>query len=252
MHYFKSFTYLLLIACCIVTIIRWGVGSGENFDLATLSIQQETGLDKLQMRRIYKLESSSIKLDLDSATLENATPFQKAIMTKNQDHLTTCLKTKARGGDGNPFENRHTASDFSEFAHGLVQHVDSGLVWLRCPIGTKFKSGRCESTSSVRAVDPYTASMIVNEKEIAGFNDWRVPTIHELSLIFQPRCSGANITEFVYPNAAEQDITYRLLYSAHTEIENSDFAVTFPPHSAKTGVSTDDGQLFLVRGGSGL
>lgn len=251
MNCFKSLVYLLLVSCMVLSLMRWYFGAGENFDRASIAIQDELDIGKRQLNALYQMESLFLRyLDADNPALEKATAFQKAITTKRTSPTSMCLRE--RNGGKPAFELSQNSHEFKELPNGVVSHVRSGLIWRMCPIGMHYKDGECISSSNIRVIDPFTASMIVNKTSFAGYSDWRVPALHELAIIFQPRCEGAYVTEHIYPNAKSQDASHALLYSSHAERKRTEFAVTFGSDSAKTGITDFKGQLFLVRGGSGL
>ncbi|PIE36158.1 MAG: hypothetical protein CSA53_08155 [Gammaproteobacteria bacterium] len=83
-------------------------------------------------------------------------------------------------------------------ANGLVTDKVTGLIWQRCSLGQT--GSNCSG-----AATPYTweaALQAATDSTFAGYTDWRLPNIKELSSIVEQRCHGPAINTAVFLNTA--------------------------------------------------
>ena len=92
--------------------------------------------------------------------------------------------------------------DFVDIGGGVVQHEPTGLQWSRCALGQAWSGGRCNGAATVfywnearDAIDQLNAS-----GELAGWSDWRLPTVDELRSIVEECRETPAINTDIFPN----------------------------------------------------
>ncbi len=103
-----------------------------------------------------------------------------------------------------------------DFDQGAGTAVDrqTGLMWQRCPLGYTFDDGATPETladDACRAVGPSVffwqealqAAEEHNNAGLGGFEDWRVPNIHELATITERRCHHPALDLEVFPDTSD-------------------------------------------------
>ncbi len=86
---------------------------------------------------------------------------------------------------------------------GTVKDKKTKLLWMRCALGQIWRDGSC--TSSYLTYDFFEARVAVRELNreggFAGYQEWRLPTVEELSTIVERRCYDPAINLKAFPNA---------------------------------------------------
>ncbi|TXJ09836.1 MAG: DUF1566 domain-containing protein [Acinetobacter sp.] len=77
-----------------------------------------------------------------------------------------------------------------ELDQGVWTDPNTGLMWARISIGQEWKNGKC--VSSAKRLDWYDAQKECQNFKLAGFSDWRLPTIDELKTLKLNRVAGYN------------------------------------------------------------
>jgi len=92
--------------------------------------------------------------------------------------------------------------DFVDVGSGVVQHEPTGLQWSRCAIGQTWNAGSCDGAATVfywgearDAIDQLNAT-----GELAGWSDWRLPTVEELSGIVEECRETPAINTEIFPD----------------------------------------------------
>jgi hypothetical protein len=81
---------------------------------------------------------------------------------------------------------------------GTVVHLDTGLMWKRCPEGNTWDGSACAGTAG--AFTWQAALQTAAASNFAGYSDWRLPNIKELKSIVEERCANPSINALVFPN----------------------------------------------------
>lgn len=97
-------------------------------------------------------------------------------------------------------ERRTPTSDFTVHSDGTVTHHTTSLMWSRCAVGQQGQEDRCRGRADnltwQQAVD------VASLSELGGHNDWRLPTMRELSSILDQSCRSPSINLTVFPDAS--------------------------------------------------
>lgn len=137
-------------------------------------------------------------------------------------------------------------SRFMLYTNGTAFDKKTGLIWMRCALGQTWNSAAktCNGTQTT-----YSWQAALNAAEVAsfaGFSNWRLPNLKELSSIVERRCYDPAINLTVFP--AETGSSF---WSASPYANFSDFAwfVTFDDGDGYYVGKSDVSAVRLVRGG---
>lgn len=90
---------------------------------------------------------------------------------------------------GLPFNLGRTKSyQMNELSQGVWVDIRTGLMWSRINIGQKWVKERCSGKAHPLNVDD--AREACRRFDLAGYNDWRLPSYEEISTIYLPNQSG--------------------------------------------------------------
>ena len=89
------------------------------------------------------------------------------------------------------------ASRFQDNGDATVTDQSTGLMWARCPEGL---SGT-DCAAGAAATFTWEGALIrARDSGLAGYTDWRLPNINELSSLVEERCVDPAINLAVFPN----------------------------------------------------
>ncbi|WP_457671436.1 Lcl C-terminal domain-containing protein [Thiolapillus sp.] len=88
------------------------------------------------------------------------------------------------------------STDFTDHGNGTVTHITTGLMWMKCPLG---QSGADCATGNANTYSWQQALETADGYSFAGYSDWRLPNIKELSSLVEQRCYGPAINLSVFP-----------------------------------------------------
>jgi hypothetical protein len=94
-------------------------------------------------------------------------------------------------------------SRFTDHGDGTVTDTGTGLMWAKCPLGW---SGATCSTGVLESLTWGNALLSADASTLAGYDDWRVPNIKELSSIAELRCGNPASNLAVFPNTPNAEI----------------------------------------------
>ena len=89
------------------------------------------------------------------------------------------------------------ASRFQDNGDATVTDQSTGLMWARCPEAV---SGTDCLTGAATAFTWEGALVRARDSGLAGYTDWRLPNVKELSSIVEERCYDPAINLAVFPN----------------------------------------------------
>jgi len=84
-----------------------------------------------------------------------------------------------------------------------VLDKNTGLLWKKCAEGQVYNSGSGNCDGNARLYVPNEALAFeehINTTGYAGYNDWRLPNIKELSSIVEPSCVNPAINIVIFRN----------------------------------------------------
>lgn len=91
-----------------------------------------------------------------------------------------------------------------KFQGPIVTHLKSGLTWMRCPLGKTYAANRCEGET--RLYSSRRADELAESHSVAGFSDWRLPTLEEMISILEldrprrKRAGGYSLNPKAFPD----------------------------------------------------
>jgi hypothetical protein len=96
-----------------------------------------------------------------------------------------------------------TPSSRFSVSNGTVTDQQTGLMWKQCSEG--LSGAGC--TLGTAATFTWQAALqrvpIVNNSGFAGYSDWRLPNVKELSSIVEEQCYSPSINSAVFPNTQQ-------------------------------------------------
>lgn len=97
-----------------------------------------------------------------------------------------------------------TASSVHFIPHNTDNLVDkrTNLIWSRCSIGQHWSNGNCLGTA--QQLTYVAAKDEVRNKILKEKQQWRIPTVAELSLLVELRCFNPAIDLQLFPNTPSQ------------------------------------------------
>lgn len=95
-------------------------------------------------------------------------------------------------------ENNTPTADFVNHQDGTVTQKSSGLMWSVCSLGQNFEKGECQGKAT--KLNWQNAMQAAKKSQLAGYDNWRLPSIDELNLIVEIGCHNPAINLQVFPN----------------------------------------------------
>lgn len=86
--------------------------------------------------------------------------------------------------------------DFVDNGNGTVLHKKTGLVWMRCALGQVWDGTNCQGEEKAYTYD----EALKLPTRYAGYNDWRLPNMHELRSIIELENYLPSINHDIFPN----------------------------------------------------
>lgn len=104
-------------------------------------------------------------------------------------------------GERNEKPIRTPSKDFILHDNGLVTHMRTGLMWMRCSLGQQWDGASCQGEATELTWDE--AMRAGNDLVIDGMKGWHLPSIGQLGTIAEPSCWGASINAEIFPNTPQ-------------------------------------------------
>lgn len=91
---------------------------------------------------------------------------------------------------------------FQVAAPGTVVDTKHQLMWMRCPLGMRWKADTCVDVAAnfVWLDVKYDIAEMNRQGGYAGHRDWRLPTLKELEGIVEHRCIDPAINSEIFPD----------------------------------------------------
>lgn len=83
---------------------------------------------------------------------------------------------------------------------GTITDNNTGLQWMRCTLGQQWDGETCTGTTT--SYNWQNALTEAKNTTYAGFDDWYLPNIKELSSIVEVACFEPAINDNIFPNTA--------------------------------------------------
>ena len=136
-------------------------------------------------------------------------------------------------------------------ADGTVVDLQTGLMWMRCSMGQTWDSQQKACTGDTTS---YTWQEALGEVQtldqgtgFAGYTDWRLPNIRELTSITRFRCNDPAINSSAFPDTPS---TYYWTSTPAASRYGQGWVVGFETGQATFAYYTNTGPIRLVRAGA--
>jgi hypothetical protein len=128
---------------------------------------------------------------------------------------------------------------------GTVTDKQTGLIWMRCPLGQTWDFDGCMGLP--KTYQWKTAIEMAKTTVFAGQNDWRLPEQDELQSLLDPHCYKPFINLTAFPNPTDN-----WFWSSSSNPSNigSAWLINFFYTEGSFGNKTDLYAVRLVRGGN--
>lgn len=163
----------------------------QNIELLNAKIVALEKKENIYQLEIQKLKQNSIDA-AQTAKITNTTVPQVVIKKKIIDEAMIAHKLKSDVESVRCTKSaiNKTISSNNELEHGVWTDPKTGLMWARISIGQEWKAGQCIGDADF--MDWITAQKACRNFRLAGYHDWRLPTIDELKTIMKKGISGYN------------------------------------------------------------
>ena len=95
--------------------------------------------------------------------------------------------------------------NFTVNNNGTATDNSTGIMWYRCSVGQTWDSQTSSCLGGNEQVDWQQALKLANDATEAGFTDWQLPSVKELSTLVERRCVDAAINSTIFPNTVAEN-----------------------------------------------
>ena len=113
----------------------------------------------------------------------------------NSDAINTIRLVKG-GADCSSDTPTTPNIDFTDNKDGTVTHNKTGLTWQRCAVGQTWTGSMCNGFATPMN---YTAAN-QQTSTLAGYSDWRIPSVNELKSIVEYKNYSPSINNVIFPS----------------------------------------------------
>ena len=125
---------------------------------------------------------------------------------------------------------------------GTINDLKHNLMWLTCSVGQQWKGEKCQGDLTTATWDK--AVQIAEHYHYAGYLDWRLPTIHELSSLAELQCLQPAINLSLFPATPATDYWTSTSFSNNAKLA---WRVHFQYGENHTAVKNHQAAIRLVR-----
>lgn len=93
------------------------------------------------------------------------------------------------------------SSRYQVSGQGIVTDTQTGLTWMRCPMGMEWTGAACKNTPDIVNWSRAKILMLTlnHDTGYAGIRDWRLPTLEELNTLVEKKCFEPAINSEIFP-----------------------------------------------------
>jgi hypothetical protein len=135
-------------------------------------------------------------------------------------------------------------SRYTLHSDGTVTDNATGLMWQRCNLGQTWDGSTC--TGSISYYNWQSALQQGNSNSFAGYNDWRLPDIHELLSLVAFDRHGPAINTTIFPNTSS---TWHWSSSPNSRSSSGGLVIEFYYGSEDNDSRPNTRAVRLLRGG---
>lgn len=134
------------------------------------------------------------------------------------------------------------SSDYIINNDGTVTDTQLQLIWNRCALGQRWENNTCLGDATT--VEWQRANQLAKENQSKNLDQWRLPTVHELSKITELRCENPAIDLQIFPNTPSVHFWTGVEFANDT---NKAWQVFFGSGENHTAKKTTKAAVRLVR-----
>lgn len=161
-------------------------------DVKSLTLKFSTKIADLERKEsTYQQDVKSLKQQFNAkiADLESReNKYRLEIEQLKQKNKQPVVNTKAENVQASQCPKTQTIHSNNELEQGVWTDPKTGLMWARISIGQEWKSNKI--VGSPKWIDWRKGSHLCETLKLAGYNDWRLPTIDELATLMSANGKG--------------------------------------------------------------
>lgn len=129
---------------------------------------------------------------------------------------------------------------FTINSDGTVLDTQTGLMWARCSFGQIWDNELSRCTGGAQQIEWQQALSLANTTRFAGFDDWHIPNVKELTSIVERKCVDPAINSSVFDDTQAENYWTN---TSGIELPDHAWAVAF--YSGKNNLKSKTADLYL-------